>query len=165
MSLARFVSIQRRFLRESSLNWRTISNLTHLDKNIVDQINQSQEDVASFVRFNRNVQRISVEDFSHLYLDQPESERLKLLIDQICHEYRYLCNVNMRVPSAISTDDMRKLVKMRNFEKRQIYFINAYFRDTVKVRSKVKNFLKSTKRASLYRPFERSIFSETGNDD
>ena len=112
-------------------------------------VNSKQEDVASFVRFNRSIQWAKVENFSELYSKKSnpsksdyELEELRLRIALICAEYDYHARLKMRVPAAISLDDMKIMLRMKSPESRELFLIKSYFRDTAKQRAKVKKAVK-----------------------
>lgn len=129
---------------------RQCSGLSNKINNLakVSQLRKTKEDVASFVRFNRNINRSGVEDFSILYLkdfnpDKTEHdlEEMRLHIAQICAEYEYFSYLNMRIPSSISLDKMQILLKLSP-ESRQSMLVKTYFKDTFKIKRKVKNVIK-----------------------
>ena len=115
----------------------------------ISRLSKSREDIASFVRFNRDFQAVSIDNYSDLFSKEnnPEKsdhelEELRLRILQICAEYeKFLCT-NKRVPASLSQDGMQIMLKCRTPEARQIFLIKSYFRDTVKIRGEVKKIVK-----------------------
>ncbi|KAH9423127.1 hypothetical protein DERP_007721 [Dermatophagoides pteronyssinus] len=145
---------------------RRCSTLDRLkNHSILDRLTESSEDVASFIRFNRIIQPINIEQFRQHIADSKEME---LKIQLICSEYEYLCHLNSRTPSNISIEHMKIMLNMKSSEQRQIFLIKSYFHETLKMRSKAKKIIKkklkeqnSTSESSIY---PSGIFDPSQND-
>src|SRR6218665_1269889 len=100
------------------------------------------EDIASYVRFNRNFVQPEIDQYECILEDLKEDDHLlalkKAQIRLICSEFKYFSRFNFRVPTKLTIDDMKILLKCGLPEDRQIYFIKSYFRDSLKQRSQVR---------------------------
>lgn len=150
---------------------RRLSNLALLlsKQNVFDKVVHTKEDVASIVRFNRDVNPITSVDFLELYSEDNnpdlcyfEREKIRLLIEQICCEYEYFRRTNMRVPTMITVDDMKILMR-RSPERRQAFLTNAFYHDSKNDRKKLNQFVKKQfKNDKKCVPSSFGIFSDEG---
>lgn len=132
-------------------------------------LHKSSEDIASYVRFNRDFRVASTDNFQELFSKsanpdktEHELEEIRLKIALICAEYEYLIITNTRVPSEIDIRDMQTMISLKSHESRQVFLIKSYFRDTVKIREKVKKIVKKNKKPERTE-FTPGCFSENGN--
>lgn len=136
----------------------------------IPTLTSTREDVASYVRFNRDIRVLTSDNYRALYSKttnplktEEELEKIRLQIELICAEYQYFFFTNLRVPSILSHEDMLILLSMKSPESRQLFLIKSYFKDTDKIRSKVKKIIKqSQKPVQFTSPFESGCFTPKG---
>lgn len=119
------------------------------DTKVFDHLTKTREDVASFVRFNRNIDRLDFEHYSSLFSpeanpekNQHELKEIELKVKLICAEFEYMSIVSGRVPTSLSFEEMERFVNMDLTHKRQLLMTNIYSRDMIKVKDKVRTKIK-----------------------
>ena len=170
--MATLLKCTRTHWTSPQLTKRCFSKLDTKLKNIdqISTLHKSREDIASYVRFNRDFRVPSTDDFQELFSKSANSdktehelEEIRLKIGLICAEYEYFSFTNMRVPSALTCEDVRIMLNMNSNEARQMFFIKSYFRDTVRIRVKVKKIVKKSKKIEVNKEFMPGCFDGNGN--
>lgn len=166
------------FLKFTKIHWTPVhltrrhfselySKLKNTDQ--ISTLHKSREDVASFVRWNRNFRAASTDNFQELFSKsanpdktEHELEEIRLKVALICAEYEYLIITNTRLPAELKLEDMQAMIDLKNHESRQGFLIKSYFKDTLKIREKVKKILKKNRRPERMFEFTPGCFAENG---
>ncbi|KAJ6221960.1 hypothetical protein RDWZM_000505 [Blomia tropicalis] len=114
------IPIRTRIGRNLSSKQSSISEILENPEQIYKLKVNPSENVASYVRFNRDIEKIKIDNFAILYskLNNPcksdyELEEIRLRVALICAEFEYICSQNFRVPSKMSVDHMRNVSKTK----------------------------------------------------
>lgn len=158
------IPIRTRIGRNLSSKQSSISEILENPEQIYKLKVNPSENVASYVRFNRDIEKIKIDNFAILYskLNNPcksdyELEEIRLRIALICAEFEYICSQNFRVPSKMSVDHMRSMLKMVSPEVRQKFFNRIYFKDVSKTKIKLKKIIEKSEKIKT-NDFESGCF-------